>query len=145
MPVALRLGRVRTQCDPLLLVEALPKIHTVGFSIPRAQNTYGGATSLPYLTTPLTLRSPKPYFGQLNPKGPTWGVLFAPPIFGPWASDPKSKKMAVCNFGKPHFSPLVATCYFLQFWSPEHQRTTLTPTDTQPIARKSTYLGANLN
>jgi len=75
-------------------------------------------------------------------------VLFAPPILGPWASDPKSKKIGECNFGNPYFGPLGVTCPFLQFWTPEHQRTNwdnLTPTDTQPIARKPTYLGANLN
>ena len=88
MPVAQRLGWGRTQCDPLLLGEALPKIHTVGLSIPPAQNTYGGAPSLPYPTTPLTLRSPKPNYGQLTPKGPTWGGAFCTPILGPWASDP---------------------------------------------------------
>jgi len=50
--------------------------------------------------------------------------------------------------GTSHFGPIGVTCPFLQFWTPEHQRTTwttLTPTDTQPIARKPTYLGANLN
>ena len=30
MPVAQQLGWGRTHCDPLLLGEALPKIHTVG-------------------------------------------------------------------------------------------------------------------
>ena len=45
----------------------------------------------------------------------------------------------------PQFGPLVVTCPF--FWTHEHQRTTwtnLTPTDTQPIATKRTYLEANL-
>ena len=81
MPIALRLGWGRTQCDSLLLGEALRKIHTVGFSIPPALNTYGVAPSLPYPTTPLTLRSPKPNCGQQTPKGHTWGVLFAHPHF----------------------------------------------------------------
>ena len=50
--------------------------------------------------------------------------------------------------GTTLFVPLGVTCPFLQFRTPEHQRTTwttLTPTDTQPIVRKPTYLGANLN
>jgi len=75
-------------------------------------------------------------------------VLFPPHILGPWASDPKTKKFVGCNFVNPHFRPLGVTCPFLQFWTPEHQRNTwntITPTDTQPIARKPTYLGANLN
>ena len=106
MPVVQRLGWGRTQCDPLLLGEALPKIHTVGLSIPPAQNTNGGAPSLPYPTTPLTLWSPKPNYGQLTPKGHTWGVCFLhTPILGPWASDPKSKEFGGCNFGNPHFGP----------------------------------------
>ena len=83
MPVALRLGWWSTQCDPLLLGEALQKIHTVGLSIPLAQNTCDGAPSLPYPITPLTLRCPKPKYGQLNPKGHTWGGAFCTPHFGP--------------------------------------------------------------
>ena len=83
MPVAQRLGWGRTQCDPLLLGEALTNIHTVGLSIPPAQNAYGGALSLPYLTTPLTLTSPKPNNGQLTPKGPTCGGAFCTTPF--WA------------------------------------------------------------
>jgi len=113
----------------------------------RAQITFGGAPFIPYPTTPLTLRSPKPNYGQLTPKGPTWGVLFAPPILGPWASEPKSKKKGDAILGTPHLGPLGVTCPFLQFLTPEHQRTTwtnFTHTDTQPIARKPTYLGANL-
>jgi len=65
------------------LGEALPKIHTVGLSIPPAQNTYGGAHSLPYPTNSHTLRSPKLNYGQLTPKGYTMGVLFAPIHFEP--------------------------------------------------------------
>ena len=75
-------------------------------------------------------------------------VLFAPPILGPWASDPKSKKRRGATLGTPHFGPLGVTSPFLQFWTPEHQRTTwntLSPIDTQPIARKPTYLEANLS
>ena len=94
-----RLGSTRSAT--LFWGESLPKIHTVGLYIPPAQHTYGGAPSLPYPTTPLTLRSPKPNYGQLTPKGPTWGVLFAPSILGPWASDPKTKKMGVVQFWAP--------------------------------------------
>ena len=83
MPVAQRLGFWRTQCDPLLLGEDLAKIHTVGLSIPPALNKYGEAHSLPYPTTPLTLRSPKPNYGQLTPKGTTWGGAFYTLHFGP--------------------------------------------------------------
>ena len=83
MPVALRLGWGRTQCDPLLLVEDLPKIHTVGLSIPPAQNTYGGAIILAYPTTPINLRSPKPNYGHLTPMGTTWAGAFCTPHFGP--------------------------------------------------------------
>ena len=52
MPVAQRLGWGRTQCDPLLLGEALSKIHTVGLLNTPAQNTYSGAPFLPYPTHP---------------------------------------------------------------------------------------------
>ena len=71
MLVAQLLRWGRTQCDPLLLGQALPKIHTVGLSYPPAQNTNGGAPSLPYPTTQLNLRSPKPNYGQLTFKGHT--------------------------------------------------------------------------
>ena len=71
------------------------------------KNTYGGPFhtpcpkyirrgTLPSLSqTPLTLTSPKPNYGQLTPKGPTWGCFFHHPILGQWASDPKSKKLGV--------------------------------------------------
>jgi len=125
MPVAQRLGCGRTQCDPLLFAEALPKIHTVGLSIPPAKNTYAGSPSLPYRTTPLTLRSPKPNYWQLTPKGPTWGCAFCfPPFWAHGQVTPNPKKFKWCNFGNPHFGPIGVTCPFLQFWTPEHQRTT---------------------
>jgi len=78
------------------------------------KNTYGGllhtprrkyirrGPSLPYPTTPLTLRNPKPNYWQLTPKGPTWVCAFCTPILGPWASDTKSKKWG-CHFGKPQY------------------------------------------
>ena len=114
-----------------------------------AQNTYVGAPSLPYPTNSLTLRSPKPNYGQLTSKGPTLGGCFLHAlILGHWASDPKSKDIGGAILGTPHFGPLGVTCPFLQFWTPEHQRTTwitLTRSDTQLITRKPTHLGANLN
>ena len=60
-----------------------PKNTYVGILIPPAQNTYGGAPSLQYPTTPLTLRRPKPNYGQLTTKGPTCGWCFLNPPF--WA------------------------------------------------------------
>ena len=71
-----------------------------------------------------------------------------PPICAHFQVSPNPKKMGGCNFGIPTFGPLGVTCPFLQFWTPEHERNTcntLTPSDTQPISRKPTYLGANLN
>jgi len=104
MPVAQRLGWGRTQCDPLLLGEDLPKIHTVGLSVPPAQNTFGGAPSLPYPTTSLTLRSPKPNYGQLTPKGHTWGDVFCTPHYGPMGKGPQiQKKWGGMQFWEPPF------------------------------------------
>jgi len=75
-------------------------------------------------------------------------VLFAPPHLGPFASDPKPKKIGGVQFWESPFWFPRGHLPFLQFWTPEHQRTTwttLTPTDTQRFARKPVYLGANLN
>jgi len=61
---------------------------------------------------------------------------------------PNPKKLVGAILGTTHFGPLGVTCLFLQFWTPEYQRNTrniVTPTDTQPIACKPNYLGANLN
>jgi len=115
MPFAQRLGWGRTQCDTVLLGEALPKIHTVGLSIPPAQNTYVRAPSLPYPTTPLTLRSPKPNYGQLTLKGQMWGVLFAPPILGPLASNHKYKKNWGAILGNPILGPSGSLALFCSF------------------------------
>jgi len=83
--------------------------------IPPAQNTNGGAPSLPYPTTQLNLRSPKPNYGQLTTKGPTLRCCFLHPLSGPWASDPKSKKiLGVCNFGN---LPFWAPCGHLPFFA----------------------------
>jgi len=148
MPVAQRLDWGHKHCHPILLGEALTKIHTVCLSILPAHNTYSGAPSLPYPTNPLTLRSPKPNYGQLTIKGPTWGCFLHPPFWVYGQVTPNQKIWGGAILGTPHFGPFGITCPFLQFWTAEHQRTTWTtikPTDTQPIARKPTYLGANLN
>ena len=47
MPVAQRLGWGRTQCDPLLLGEALPKIHTVVLSYPHPKIYMAGHPPFP--------------------------------------------------------------------------------------------------
>ena len=103
MPVAQRLGWWRTQCDPLLLGEAFPKIHKVSFSVPPAQNTYGGASTLPYPTTPLTFRSPKPNYGQLTPKGPHGGVAFCTPPFWVHGQVTTNPKKSGVQFWEPPF------------------------------------------
>ena len=61
---------------------------------------------------------------------------------------PNPNKLVVAGLGNPLYGPLKVTCPFLQYWTNEHQRNTwntFTPTDTQPIARKATYLWTNLN
>ena len=78
-----------------------------------AQNTYVGAPSLPYPTNSLTLRSPKPNYGQLTSKGPTLGGCFLHHPF--WAHGQVNlnpKKLGGGILGTPHFGPLVATCPF---------------------------------
>jgi len=97
---------------PSSLGRGLPKNTYGGTFRTPVQNTYGGAHSLPYPTTSLTLRSPKPNYGQLTPKGATWGVLFAPPILGPWASDPKSKKLGGAILGNPILGTTVSLALF---------------------------------
>jgi len=114
-PVSQRLGWGRMQCDPLLLEESIPKIHTVGRSVLPAQNTYGGATSLPYATTSLTLRSTKPNYGQLNPKGPRGGCFLHTPFWAHGQVSPNPKELGGCNFGKTHFGQLGVTCPFFCF------------------------------
>jgi len=55
------------------------------------------------------------------------GCAFCTPPF--WALGqvtPNPKKLGGCNFGTPHFGPLGVTGPFLQFWTPEHQRTAWT-------------------
>ena len=96
-----RLGSTRSAT--LFWGEALPKIHTVGLYIPPAQHTYGGAPSLPYPTTPLTLRSPKPNYGQLTPKGPTWGCFWHPPFWAHGQVTPNPKNCGEGQFREPPF------------------------------------------
>jgi len=92
-----------------------PKNTYGGPFIPSAQNTYGGAHCLPYPTTPLTLRNPKPNYAQLTPKGPTWGGAFSTPDFGPMGKWAQIKKKVGCYFGNPHFGPLGVTCPICSF------------------------------
>jgi len=104
-----------------------PKIIYGGPFIPPAQNTYGWAPSLPYPTTPLTLRSPKPNYGQVTPKGPTLGCAFCTRILGPWQVTPNTRKLGGGAIsGNSHFGPLGVNCPFFQFWTPEYQRNTWT-------------------
>jgi len=80
-----------------------PKNTYGGPFIHPAQNSNGGKPSLPYPTTQHNLRSPKPNYGQLTPKGPTWGRCFLHPPF--WAHGqvtPNPKKWGG-NFGNPPF------------------------------------------
>ena len=52
MPVVQRVGAGRTQFDPLLLGEALPKINTVGLSYPHPKiHTAGTLLSLSHKPT----------------------------------------------------------------------------------------------
>ena len=90
MPVAQRLDWCARRSTLFFWERPSQKYIRWAFDTP-ALNTYGGAPSLPYPTTPLTLRSPKSNYGQLTPKGPTWGCAFCTPILGPRASDPKKK------------------------------------------------------
>jgi len=145
MTVSQRLGWGHTQCAPLLLGEAFPKIHTVGFFVPPAQNTYGGAPSLPYPTTPLTLRSRKPNYGQLTPKGPTWGCFWHPPFWAHGQVTPNPKNRWVQFWETPYWEPRGHLPFFsvLYSWASADHLDHPHTTDTQLIARKPTYLGAN--
>jgi len=71
-----------------------------------------------------------------------------PPFWAHGQVTPNSKKLwGLQIWEPPHFGHFGVTCPFLQFWTPDYQRnsrTTLTPNDTLPIARKPTYLGAKL-
>ena len=76
------------------------------------------------------------------------GAFLHPPFWAHGQVTPNPKKLGVQFWEPPILGPLGVTCPFLQFRTPEHLGTTwttLTPTDTQPITRKPTYLGANLN
>ena len=94
-----------------------PKNTYGGPLISPAQNTYGGAPSLPYPTTPLTLMRPKPNYGQLTPKGPTWGWCFLHPPFwahGQVTSNPK--KLGRMEFWEPPIlGPTVSLVLFCSF------------------------------
>jgi len=105
-----------------------PKKTYGGPFIPPAQNTNDGAPSLPYPTTQLNLRSPKPYYGQLTPKGRKWGVAFCTLLLGPWASNPKSKKIWGCAIlGTPILGPWGSHFLFCSFRLLSISGTTGTP------------------
>ena len=112
MPVAQRLGWGRTQCDPLLLGEVLPKIHTVGFSITPAQNIWWG--TLPSLShNPTHSQEPKT---KLTSKGPTWGGAFCTPHFRPMGKRPQiQKNREVAILGTPILGPSVSLGLFCSF------------------------------
>jgi len=125
MPVAQRLGWGARSANLFFWVTPSQKYIRWAFHTPIPKYIQRG--TLPSLShNPTHPQEPKTNYGQLTPKGPTWGCAFCTPILGPWASDTKSKKLESCNFGNPHFGPLGFTCPFLQFWTPENQRTTWT-------------------
>jgi len=147
MPVAQRLGWGRTQCDPLLLGEVLPKIHTVGLSIPPPKIHTAGHPPFP-IPQPHTLRGPNPNYGQLTSKGHTWGGAFCTPLFvpkGKWHQIQKNWRG--CNFGNPFRDPRCHLPFFavLDSWASADHLDHPHTTDTKPIARKPTYLVANIN
>jgi len=145
MPVAQRLRWGRTQFDPLILGEALPKIHTMGLPYPPKIQTVGHPP-FPIPQPNSTSGAQNQTMGNWPLRGQNGGVIFEPPHFGPMGKWPQiQKNVGGAILGTPHFGPLGVTSPFLQFWTPEHQRNTwtnLTPTDTQPIARKPTYFWA---
>ena len=96
---------VAPSATPHLLGEALPKIHTVGLSIPPPKIHTAGHPPFP-------IPQPHPPSGAQNQTMGNWplrgtvlgGVLFAPPVLGPWAIDHKSKEMGVeVQLWEPHF------------------------------------------
>ena len=148
MPVAQRIGWGRTQCDPLLLGEDLSKIHTVGLSIHPPKIHTAGHPPFPIPQPHSPSGAQNPTMGNWPQRGPLGGA-FCTPHFGPMGKWPQIQKNWGVQFWEPPIlGPLGVTYPFLHFRTPEHQRTTWTthtPTDTQPIARKPTYLAANLN
>jgi len=73
-------------------------------------------------------------------------VLFAPPFLAHGQVTPNPKKWGA-NSGTPHFGPLGSLPLFGSFGLPSISGTPVppSPTNTQPIDRKPTNLGANLN
>jgi len=88
--------------------------------------------------SPLTLSNPKLQQWAIDPTWAPMGVQLAPPILGPWASDPKSKKMGGAIFEPPILGPPGVTCPFSIFGSlrvsrpPLHQPTPSYPSLTHP-------------
>ena len=69
--------------QPSFWVDALPKIHTVGLSIPPAQiHTAGGHPSLSL--NPTDPQRPKTTKWATDPKGAHMGVHYAPSLWAQW-------------------------------------------------------------
>ena len=77
--------------------------------------------------------------------GPFGGCKFAPPILGPWATDPKGAQFWGGAILNPLFWAHLESLAHFQFYAPHGQWPTPTPTDTQPMARKPTHLGVDLS
>jgi len=79
-----------------------PKIHTAGhppFPFPQPHSPSGAQTN----------------YGQLTPKGPTWGCAFCTPILGPWAVTPNPKNWRVAILGTPILGPSGSLALFCSF------------------------------
>ena len=92
-------ARPRDARSATLFLGRGPPKNTYGglFHTPRP-NTHGGGPTLPYPPTPLTLRGPKLQNGQLTPKGPKWGLHFAPPFWAHGQVTPEGPNFGGCNF-----------------------------------------------
>jgi len=148
MPVEQRLGWGRTQCDPLLLGEALP-INTYGGLFHNPRPKYIRRGTLPTLShNPTQPQEPKTKLWATDPKGAHVGGCFLHPPF--WAHGqvtPNPKKWGSAILGTPILGPSVSLSLFCSFGLLSISGPPGRPsrTDTQPIARKPNYLGANLN
>jgi len=77
--------------------------------------------------------------------GPLEGC-YLHPHFWPMGKWPlRGPILGGCNFWTPHFGPIRGHLPIFEFWVPQGQWPTPTPTDTQPIAREPTHLGVDLN
>jgi len=115
-----------------------PKIHTAGgppFPIPTCGD-------LPITSQPRGIYWPS---GAQNPNGPISEVqICTPPFWAHGQLTPKGPNVGGCNFESPFWAHLGSLAHF-QFYAPHGQWPTPTPTDTQPMARKPTHLGVDLN